>query len=261
MLIVLSPAKTLDYETRAGTKVHSQPEFLDRSAELIAILRQLTPGQIGSLMRISDPLAALNADRYAAWSPQFTSDNAKQAVLAFNGDVYEGLDAGSLSAKQLDYAQSHIRILSGLYGVLRPLDLMQPYRLEMGTRLPNARGKDLYAFWGASVTQALDGLLVRKGRKGHKALINLASEEYFKVVKPALLPCPVITPVFEDWKAGKFKVISFYAKRARGLMARFAAVNGITDPEKLKRFDMEGYAYDERGSNSSNWLFRRRLDA
>lgn len=256
MLIVLSPAKTLDYATPPTTEVYSKPDFVDHSAELVDTLRQFSPAQIGNLMRISDPLAMLNAGRYAAWSPQFTPHNAKQAVLAFNGDVYEGLGAATLNAKQLDYAQSHVRILSGLYGVLRPLDLMQAYRLEMGTKLANPRGKDLYAFWGDKVTQQLG-----KALSGHrsKTLVNLASEEYFKVVKPALLEAPVITPVFEDWKNGKFKVISFHAKRARGLMARYAALKGIKQPEKLKAFDYEGYAFDATRSDERFWMFRRRV--
>lgn len=256
MLIVLSPAKTLDYDTPPTTGMHTLPDFIEHSTELIATLKQLSPAQIGSLMQISDALAVLNVARYASWSPKFTKKNAKQAVLAFDGDVYEGLDAPSLSAAQLDYAQSHIRILSGLYGVLRPLDLMQPYRLEMGTRLANPRGKDLYAFWGNLVTDALNQTLAAQKSK---ALVNLASEEYFKVVKPKLLNLPVITPVFEDWKGGKYKVISFYAKRARGLMARYAVVNRITQPEKLKAFDVEGYAFDAAGSSEHCWLFRRRI--
>jgi cytoplasmic iron level regulating protein YaaA (DUF328/UPF0246 family) len=258
MLIVLSPAKTLDYDSPATTEMASQPDFIKRSAELIDTLKHLSPAQIGSLMHISDPLAALNAGRYAAWSPKFTRENAKQAILAFNGDVYEGLDAPSLNVKQLDYAQSHVRILSGLYGVLRPLDLMQPYRLEMGTRLPTARGKDLYAFWGDTVTQTLNKEL--DARKS-KALVNLASEEYFKAVRPRLLVAPVITPVFEDWKNGRYKIISFYAKRARGLMARYAAVKGITQPDKLKKFDSEGYRFDEKDSSDVTWVFRRRVES
>jgi cytoplasmic iron level regulating protein YaaA (DUF328/UPF0246 family) len=257
MLIVLSPAKTLDYDTPVNTDVHTQPDFIPRSVELIGTLRDFSPAQIGSLMQISDSLAALNVARYAAWSPKFSVKNAKQAVLAFNGDVYEELDALSLNTKQLDYAQSHIRILSGLYGMLRPLDLMQPYRLEMGTKLPTKRGKDLYAFWGETVTDALNAEL-----KKHKSkvLINLASEEYFKVVKPRLLDAPVITPVFEDWKGDKYKIISFYAKRARGLMARYAAVKGISTPEKLKDFDSEGYAFDKKQSDDKTWIFRRRIE-
>lgn len=255
MLIVLSPAKSLNYDTPPTTDIHTKPDFVHRSVELIDVLRRFSPAQIGDLMRISDPLAALNAARYAAWSPTFTTRNAKQAILAFNGDVYEGLNAASLNARQLHFTQSHIRILSGLYGVLRPLDLMQPYRLEMGTRLPTARGKDLYAFWGDAVTEVLGQALVERQSQ---ALINLASEEYFKVVKPRLLDVPVITPVFEDWKNGKYKVISFYAKRARGLMARYAALKGITQPEKLKAFDSEGYAFEAACSDERSWVFRRR---
>lgn len=256
MLIVLSPAKTLDYVTPATTDKYTLPDFIDRSADLITILRSMRPSQIASLMSISDALAALNVARYAEWSETFTSDNAKQAILAFNGDVYEGLDAASLTARQLDYVQSHIRILSGLYGVLRPLDLMQPYRLEMGTRLANGHGKDLYSFWGETVTDALNTVFAQQ--KGH-VLVNLASEEYFKVVKPKHLDAEIITPVFEEWKGGQYKVISFYAKRARGLMARYAAVKGIRQPENLKGFDAEGYTYDESASTESTWIFRRRV--
>ena len=256
MLIVLSPAKSLDYESAPTTDLHTQPEFIARSAQLIKHLRELSPAQIGSLMHISDPLAALNADRYASWSRKFTMKNAKQAVLAFNGDVYEGLNAASLNGKQLDYAQSHIRILSGLYGALRPLDLMQPYRLEMGTRFANPAGKDLYAFWGDDVTLSLNEALA-----AHKSkmLVNLASEEYFKVVRPKVLNAKVITPVFQDWKGGKYKIISFYAKRARGLMARYAALHAIKTPEKLKEFDVEGYAYAPDVSTESAWVFQRRI--
>jgi uncharacterized protein len=256
MLIVLSPAKTLDYDTPATTDTHTVPDFIKHSAELIGTLRELSPAQIGSLMQISDPLAALNAGRFASWKPKFNAKNAKQAVLAFNGDVYEGLDAPSLNARQLDYVQTHMRILSGLYGVLRPLDLMQPYRLEMGTRLANPRGKNLYEFWGDLVTDALDQTLAQQKST---VLVNLASEEYFKVVKPKRLNAAVITPVFEDWKGGRYKVISFYAKRARGLMARYAAVKRINQVEKLKAFDTDGYAFDEKESTEHYWLFRRRI--
>jgi cytoplasmic iron level regulating protein YaaA (DUF328/UPF0246 family) len=257
MLIVLSPAKSLDYDTPANTDIHTIPDFIDHSAELIDILKTQSPAQLAGLMDISDALAVLNVARYATWSRKFTKKNAKQAVLAFNGDVYEGLDASSLNAKQLDYAQSHIRILSGLYGVLRPLDLMQPYRLEMGTRLANPYGKDLYTFWGTRVTETLNTVLAQRKAK---ALINLASEEYFKVVKPKLLKAPVITPVFEDWKGGRYKIISFYAKRARGLMARYAALKGISQPEKLKAFDAQGYAFDADASDMQTWVFRRRIE-
>lgn len=256
MLIVLSPAKTLNLEPVAATAEHTVPNFIEHSAELIKTLRTYSPAQLASLMHISDPLASLNFGRFINWSPTFTPENAKQAILTFDGDVYTGLDAGSLNAGQLGYAQSHIRILSGLYGVLRPLDLMQPYRLEMGTRLPNRRGKNLYAFWDAKITEALKQVMIERE---HTALINLASEEYFKAVKPKLLGTPVITPIFEDWKNGKYKVISFYAKRARGLMARFAALNNICRAEKLKTFASDGYAFDAKVSTETNWIFRRRI--
>lgn len=256
MLIVISPAKTLDYDTAPTTDAHTLPEFVDEAAELVSVLRKLSPSEIGSLMKISDALAALNAGRYADWSRKFSTSNAKQAVLAFNGDVYEGLDAPSLNTRQIDYLQSHLRILSGLYGVLRPLDLMQPYRLEMGTRLATARGKDLYAYWGEQVTVALNEVL---NRQRSKVVLNLASEEYFKAVKPALLKAPVITPVFEEWKGGGYKIISFHAKRARGLMTRFAAVHAVRDVERLKEFDLEGYAFDAKATSGNSWVFRRRL--
>lgn len=257
MLIVLSPAKSLDYETPANTEINTKPDFIKRSAELISILRDYSPDQIGSLMRISDPLAALNANRFAEWSSKFTLKNSKQAMLAFNGDVYDGLNASSLNAKQIAYMQSNVRILSGLYGSLRPLDLMQPYRLEMGTRLANPAGKDLYAFWGDTVTHALNDVIAEQESA---ALINLASEEYFKVVKPGLLKVPVITPVFHDWKNGQYKIISFYAKRARGLMARYAAMKGLVRPQALKNFDLDGYLYDEATSTERSWVFKRRIE-
>jgi hypothetical protein len=214
----------------------------------------MSPAQIGSLMKISDPLAALNHERYAAWSPHFDVGNARQAVLAFNGDVYEGLEAKTLDARAVHYLQSHLRILSGLYGLLRPLDLMQPYRLEMGTRLRTARGASLYAWWDRKITDVLTAQL--RALKA-PALVNLASEEYFKAVRPELLPVPVITPVFEERKNGGYKIISFHAKRARGLMARYAALHRIADPERLKRFDDEGYAFDEAASSAERWVFRR----
>ena len=255
MLIVLSPAKTLDFESPIKVNKTTEPDFIPRSAELISTLRTMPPAQIGSLMSISDSLAQLNVARYASWSKKFTPDNSRPAVLAFDGDVYEGLDARSLNSRQLDWAQKHLRILSGLYGLLRPLDLMQPYRLEMGTRLATKRGKDLYAFWGDQITEALnESLTVSKAQ----ALVNLASEEYFKSVKPAKLDRPVITPVFEEWKGGGYKIVSFFAKRARGLMARYAIEHKLTKPEQLKDFDSEGYAFDAKASNEARWVFRRR---
>jgi hypothetical protein len=255
MLIVLSPAKTLDFESPIKVNKTTEPDFIPRSAELISTLRTMPPAQIGSLMSISDSLAQLNVARYASWSKKFTADNSRPAMLAFDGDVYEGLDARSLNARQLDWAQKHLRILSGLYGLLRPLDLMQPYRLEMGTRLATKRGKDLYAFWGDQITEALnESLTVAKAQ----ALVNLASEEYFKSVKPAKLDRPVITPVFEEWKGGGYKIVSFFAKRARGLMARYAIEHRLSKPEQLKDFDSEGYAFDAKASNEARWIFRRR---
>jgi cytoplasmic iron level regulating protein YaaA (DUF328/UPF0246 family) len=256
MLIVLSPAKSLDLETPPTTQLHTTPDFLHRSSELIDVLRRYSPSELGSLMSISDTLSALNVARYASWSVD--TSEARQAIMAFNGDVYAGFDARSLKPGQLDYAQHSVRILSGLYGVLRPLDLIHPHRLEMGTRLGTPQGKDLYAFWGETVTGALNGAIAAKGAK---VLVNLASEEYFKSVKPKLLTVPVITPVFEDWKNGKYKIISFFAKRARGLMARYAAVKGLVDADKLKSFKVDGYAFDKKDSDDRTWIFRRKVDA
>lgn len=257
MIIVLSPAKSLDYESPLATDRHSRPDHLDRAAELISILREKSPGEIASLMSISDPLAALNVARFADWTPAFDPPRARQAVFAFDGDVYEGLDAATLEPAAIEWLQAHVRILSGLYGVLRPLDLMLPYRLEMGTRLPNARGKDLYAFWGDLPAQALNSALENDKRP---VLVNLASDEYFKSVRRKVLQAEVIQPVFQDWKGGGYKVISFFAKRARGLMARHAAQNRISEPEALREFTGEGYALDQDASTAVEWVFRRRLD-
>jgi hypothetical protein len=254
MLMVISPAKTLDYDTPAHTARHTQPGFLAHSAELVATLRQLSPADIGQLMSISDALATLNAGRFHDWGGEFTPENAKQAVLAFMGDVYEGLDAKSLSEPQLGWLQQHLRILSGLYGLLRPLDLMQAYRLEMGTRLANPRGSNLYQFWGDIITEALNAELAQQAQP---QLVNLASDEYFKSVKPKKLQATVITPVFQDLKNGQYKIISFYAKRARGLMARWAVEHAVTDAEALKGFNSEGYAFDANASDATHWVFRR----
>ncbi len=232
--------------------------FMQDAEQLIEVSRRLSVEQIAGLMTISPALAQLNADRFAAWSATATKDNARQAVFAFNGDVYEGLDAGTLDNRQVTYLDGHLRILSGLYGLLRPLDLLQPYRLEMGTRLANPRGSNLYAFWGEKVTDALNQQLAAQK---NQVLLNLASEEYFKVVKPALLKAPVISPVFLDWKNGNYKIISFYAKRARGLMARYCAVNKISKPEDVKSFDAEGYRFDAAESGRHNWVFKRKLAA
>lgn len=256
MLILLSPAKSLDYETAPSTERHTLPHFADEAAALIDVLRPLTPAQLASLMSLSDALASLNVARYAAWSPRFSARNSKQAVLAFNGDVYEGLDANSLSPQDLDWAQEHVAILSGLYGILRPLDWMQPYRLEMGTKLANPRGKDLYAWWGDRLVEHLHA---RLAAKGDDLIVNLASQEYFKSVKRKSLKARVVECVFEDWKAGQWKVISFHAKRARGLMARHAIVQRARTTTDLLTFDAEGYAHDAKASEPDRLVFRRRL--
>ena len=261
MILVISPAKALDYETPPTTATFTQPDFLDQSAELIDILREKSPAQIAELMSLSDQLSSLNVARYASWSRPFAADNAKQALLAFNGDVYEGLDATSLTQADLAWAQDHLRILSVLYGVLRPLDLMQAYRLEMGTRLANPRGKNLYEFWGERITDELNRLLAREEDAGReRVLVNLASDEYFKSVKPKKVKGRIVTPVFEDWKGGRYKIISFYAKRARGLMSRYVITKRIDEVEALQGFDAEGYAFAADASDADTLVFRRRQE-
>lgn len=254
MLITISPAKTLDYTSPLATKRYTQPELLDHASQLISICKKLTPAQISSLMGISDKLGSLNAVRFNDWRPDFTPDNARQALLAFKGDVYTGLAAQDFSEDDFDFAQQHLRMLSGLYGVLRPLDLMQPYRLEMGIKLSNKAGKDLYSFWGDTITNKLNQAL---GEQGDDILINLASDEYFKSVNPKKLPARIIKPVFLDEKNGKFKVISFYAKKARGLMSRFIIQNRLTQPEQLKDFDLDGYFFADAESSAQELVFKR----
>ena len=257
MLFLLSPAKSLDYETPAGDVPHTLPQFVPQSTALIEVLREKSVQEIASLMTLSDTLAALNVARYEAWSPKFTAKNAKQAVLAFNGDVYEGLDAKTLNAKQLEWAQEHVCILSGLYGVLRPLDWMQPYRLEMGTSLKNPKGNNLYKFWGPQIAQYLNE---RLAKDKSPVIVNLASQEYFKSVDRKVLQARVVECVFEDWKGGKYKVISFNAKRARGLMARWAIEHQAKKPEDLPAFDSEGYAFDKAASEPDRLVFRRKQE-
>lgn len=254
MLVVVSPAKDLDFSTLNKHITPSIPSLLDYSQQLIEICKKLTPADIASLMHISDKLAGLNAARFAQWQQPFNTDNAKPAVYAFNGDVYQGLDALSLSDDDIQFAQQHLRILSGLYGVLRPLDLMQPYRLEMGTRLNNPKGHDLYAFWQNIITEQLNKQLAEINSK---VLINLASQEYFKAVKPKTLQAKIITPVFKDYKNGQFKIISFYAKRARGLMARFVISQRLQQVEQLHHFDLAGYRYCEEQSSADKPVFLR----
>ena len=256
MLILLSPAKSLDLDTPLPAELpHTLPQFRQEAAQLIEVLRPLAPQQVASLMHLSDALAALNVARYAAWSPRFTAKNARPALLTFNGDVYEGLDARSLARSDLDWAQDHLAILSGLYGVLRPLDWMQPYRLEMGTRLATPAGANLYQFWGDRLAEHLNQRLA-----GDPApvLLNLASQEYFKAVDRKALRPRVVECVFEDWKGGSWKIISFHAKRARGLMARHAIQQRARKPEDLRGFDAEGWAHDAAASSTDRMVFRRR---
>ena len=254
MLVVISPAKNLDFTTSSHITQTSQPEMLEQSAQLIEYCRKLSPAAIASLMKISDKLAGLNADRYAAWQPPFSADNAKPAMLAFNGDVYAGLDASSFSCQDTEFAQSHLRILSGLYGLLKPLDLMQAYRLEMGTKLATKWGKDLYQFWGERITHKLNEVIAEQG---DHVLINLASNEYFKAVVPKKLNAQIITPTFLDCKNGQVKVISFYAKKARGLMARYIIQNRLTEVAQLQSFDLAGYRFDANKSQGNQLVFSR----
>lgn len=254
MLTVLSPAKTLDYDTAPITQSSTVPRFMDQSALLVEDARGLNPDDIRSLMGVSEQIAHLNHERFMNWQAESTSDNAKQAVLAFKGDVYTGLQAETLSEEDLIFAQDHLRILSGLYGLLRPLDLMQPYRLEMGLKFENQRGKNLYEFWGEQLTDTLNDDLASASTD---ILINLASNEYFKAVKPKLLNADVITPQFKDFKNGQYKMISFFAKKARGIMARYIIDNRITEPEALKSFAEAGYYYSEAESKGDQWVFLR----
>lgn len=258
MIAILSPAKTLDFETPAPeTPVPTQPQYLGQSGKLIGVLQKRSVKQLGELMGISENLAGLNRQRFLDWSLPFTQDNAKPAVLAFKGDVYLGLQAETLDTKQLDYAQGHLRILSGLYGLLRPMDLIQPYRLEMGTGLKVGHKKNLYEFWGDELRKRLVGELEADSSP---VLVNLASNEYSDAAKLKKFPNRVISPVFHDEKNGKYKMISFFAKKARGLMARYLIQNEISDPAGLLAFDLEGYAYYEDASTPDKPVFRRPED-
>ncbi|MBU1311658.1 MAG: peroxide stress protein YaaA [Gammaproteobacteria bacterium] len=254
MLLLVSPAKDLDVQPLAKPISVSQPELLKHSQQLADICKSLTPADLSSLMHISDKLAGLNAARFAQWQLPFTEQNAKAALFAFNGDVYQGLDALSLSDEDIAFAQQHLRILSGLYGVLRPLDLMQPYRLEMGTKLANPQGKDLYAFWQDTITGLLNQQLAELNSE---LVVNLASQEYFKAVKPKLLNGRLITPVFKDFKNGQYKIISFFAKKARGLMARYIIQNRLSQAEQLQHFDLAGYQFSPEHSSGKELVFLR----
>lgn len=254
MLAVISPAKTLDFESRCPPHRASGSDYLDASAELVAILRKKTRTELQELMGISPPLAEVNFDRFTAWKQPFTGDNARAALFAFKGDVYTGFTLDTYSAADLRFTQSHLRILSGLYGLLRPLDLILPYRLEMGTALKTPKGKNLYEFWGSRLTEGLNKAL---SKSGNDALVNLASLEYFGAVNPREIKGRIITPQFKDLKNGNYKIISFFAKKARGMMCDFMIKNRIEEPEALKSFDTGGYRYNPAMSDSNTWAFTR----
>jgi len=257
MLMVVSPAKALDETTPVQTALHTQGALLKQAAELMDELKGVGPVEIGQMMHISEKLSELNYERYQDWEMPFPADKAKQAAWLFKGDVYQGLDAYSLNEKGIDYIQNHLVILSGLYGLLKPCDDMLPYRLEMGTKFANQKGKDLYAFWGSQITEQLNKIMAEQGSK---TLVNLASNEYFKAVKKKELNGRIITPIFKDWKNGQYKIISFYAKRARGLMARYAADNQVEHAEDLKYFDTDGYQFNAEMSSETDWLFTRKIE-
>tara|TARA_A100001037_G_C15153149_1_gene641092 strand:+ start:3607 stop:4398 length:792 start_codon:yes stop_codon:yes gene_type:complete len=259
MLAVISPSKTLDFDSPSLTRKHSLPVYLKDSQLLIDSLRNQSPADIAGLMKISSKLADLNYERYAQWRAPFSTNNAKQAVLAFKGDVYMGLDAGSYDERDFSWAQKHVRILSGLHGILKPLDLIQPYRLEMGVALPTSRGDDLYQFWGNKVTCALQTALDEQtgSREKTPILVNLASNEYFKAVDADTLATRVITPTFKDFKNGRYKFMSFYAKKARGLMTSYMVKNRVSTIKALKAFDWQGYYYSEELSDGDDWVFLR----
>ena len=254
MLLVISPAKTLDFDTLSHTLLFSQGDYLPQAQDLIDVLAPMAPQDIAQLMKLSDKLAALNTARYGSWQSPFTRDNAKQAILAFKGDVYTGLKADTLTEAQLKFSQSHLRILSGLYGLLRPLDLMQAYRLEMGTKLANPKGKDLYSYWGNTLTDGLNQLLLQQTQP---VLVNLASNEYFKAVNTKQLAARIVTPVFKDRKQGHYKIISFFAKKARGMMARYIIEHELTNVEAIKAFNKSGYYYSATQSSLDQWVFLR----
>ncbi|MBF0266332.1 MAG: peroxide stress protein YaaA [Gammaproteobacteria bacterium] len=255
MLLVISPAKKLDFDSIAQTEKHTQPDFLNESQELIDTLRPYSSEQLSKLMHLSESLSDLNYQRYHDWHTPFTPQNAKQAISTFKGDVYTGLNIESFNDQQLDFAQNHLRILSGLYGLMRPLDLMQPYRLEMGTRLENPKGKNLYEFWDTTITEAINKQLENSKSE---VLINLASNEYFKSVKPKLLATPIITPNFKELRDdGSYKVIGLFAKRARGMMAAYILKNQLTNPEQIKNFNEAGYQYNDELSTAKDWIFSR----
>ncbi len=254
MLIVISPAKKLDYKTPAPVSDYTQPDHLDRASELIDVMSQKDSFEIADLMKLSMNLADLNMQRYQDWHTPFTPDNAKQALFAFTGDVFQGMDTGSLNPDDLSFAQHHLRIMSGLYGILRPLDLMQAYRLEMGTRLTTDYGRNLYEFWGNTITHTINDALTAQD---DDILINLASNEYFKSINLGELKGRIVTPVFKEYRKGAYRIISFNAKKARGYMSRFIIKNRLTNPEEIKTFDVADYAFNPDLSSSTEFVFTR----
>ncbi len=254
MLLVISPAKTLDYESPLKTKVYTLPDHLEQSQILVNRLRMLSPLDISELMKVSMKLAELNFERFQDWHTPFTPKNARQAILAFKGDVYGGLDAQTFSAADFKFAQSHMRILSGLYGLLRPLDLIRPYRLEMGRKVDTERGSNLYQFWGERITEGLNQQLKRLRSR---SLVNLASVEYFKAVKISGLDAEVITPEFRELRNGQYRMLGVFAKKARGQLSRFVIRNRIRDPAEMKKFDEDGYRFNAAVSSEGKWVFTR----
>jgi len=255
MLAILSPAKSLDFESKLTTKKHTEPQFTSDSTELMNTLRKYDPAQLGSLMHISDKLAELNYRRNVEWVADFGKDVARPAAMAFKGDVYIGLQAGTLSERDLTWAQKHVRILSGLHGLLRPLDAIRPYRLEMGTSLCTQRGRNLYEFWGSKVTDALNEAIAQQKQK---ILVNLASNEYFGVIDPQAIDARIINIHFREWKNGKFKFLSFFAKKARGSMARYMIDHRVSTLKALREFNYDGYVYNAAMSDADDWVFTRR---
>lgn len=255
MLLVISPAKTLDYESSVNTTAFSMPDYLDHAQLLVERARHFSELDLMEIMDVSAKIAAVNVERFRDWHTPFTPENARQALLAFKGEVYGGLEAESFSEGDFEFAQDHLRILSGLYGLLRPLDLMQPYRLEMGRRIDTERGRNLYEFWGPIITEGLNAQLQALGSR---TLINLASSEYFKAVKPKLLQAEIITPEFKDYKNGQYKMMGVYAKRARGLLSRYIIQNRIAEPEAIKGFAEEGYCFNDELTSGNQWVFTRK---
>ncbi len=254
MITIISPSKTQDFSSNGVPELHTQPRFLDQTEVLVNELRKQSAGDIKALMEVSDKIADLNYNRYRQFNTPFSPENAKQALFAFKGDVYTGIDIENYNEKELSFAQDHLRILSGLYGLLRPLDLIQPYRLEMKIKLKNPKGKDLYSFWGNRLTEELNKAMASGAKP---VLINLASNEYFKAIQKKELKADIITPVFKEFKNGKYSIIAIFAKKARGLMTDFIIKNRIEDPETLKTFQQEGYEFSEQHSNEKEWVFIR----